>query len=168
MLKTLFRAAVATSILLTLTACAPNISGDNYSSANAGQMYNVQNGIVIDKRVVNVDKSNSGLGALSGAALGGIGGSAIGGSTRANLAGAVGGALVGGLLGNLAENKITSQQGFEYIVKLTNRSSQTTNTIAVVQGPTPQISVGQRVLVIYKNGKAQIAPEGSYVPAANS
>jgi outer membrane lipoprotein SlyB len=139
--------AVALLMMGFLTACTPNISAGSYTTDQVGQAARTARGTIIAARPVNVANAGGfGVGTLGGAAVGGIAGSTIGGGGTANLLGAVGGALVGGAVGNYAENKMTSQTGMQYTIRLANRS-----VVTVTQGMDPILNVGQHVYVIFSN-----------------
>lgn len=126
-----------------LVACTPNMSPNTYTTDQVGVASTVKRGIIINRRVVNID-ANTGVGGLAGAGAGAIAGSTIGGSGTANALGAVGGAVVGGLLGNAIEKGVNGKQGFEYIIRQRNG-----RIISVVQTQETMFSIGQRVMVIY-------------------
>jgi len=131
------------SCVISLSACAPNLSPNSYSADQVGVASTVKHGVVISRRPVNID-SNTGVGGLAGAGAGAIAGSAIGGSGAANAIGAIGGAIVGGLVGNAAESSVNHQVGFEYIIRQGNG-----RTISVVQTQDMMFAIGERVMVIY-------------------
>lgn len=115
------------------------------------------------------------IGTISGAVLGGIGGSTIGGSKTAHMAAAGAGALLGGAAGNAIEDKMTTQKGIEYVIRLDQEECGTTtinrtgsyasNTtlsgnssknryVNVIQGQGQQVlSVGDHVMVNGVGGK---------------
>ena len=66
--------------------------------------------------------------------------------------GAVGGAILGGFAGNAAQEGLTSQQGYEYIVRLDNG-----NTVSTTQGADVLLNPGQRCQIIFGN-PARIIP----------
>ena len=76
----------------------------------------------------------------------------IGGGNTAHLLGAVGGAILGGFAGNAAQEGLTSQQGYEYIVRLDNG-----NTVSTTQGADVLLNPGQRCQIIFGN-PARIIP----------
>jgi len=138
----------ATLIALAVTACAPSISSDTYSTTSAGQVNRVVAGVVVSSRPVKVSGDSLGagggmIGTIAGGAAGAIAGSSIGGG-RGSLLTGIGGALAGGALGNMAEKKLTSQQGIEYVIKLTDGSM-----VSIVQGASPVFRRGQHVLIEY-------------------
>lgn len=144
-MKSLNLVAAALITLGTIAGCTPNISPDVDQAGNANQVSNTVKGTIVAVRPIKVkgDADNK-VGALAGAVAGGAGGSAIGGGDRMHIIGAVGGALLGGLAGNMAQDKLSTQTGYEYIVKLTNGQLKT----VVQSGGNAYLSVGQKVYVI--------------------
>jgi len=130
--------------LLLLSGCSNQLTGYNYSAGDARQVQTVRYGHVTQIQMVKIDGSESGVGALGGAAVGGIAGSAIGGG-RGSLLGAVGGALAGGLAGNAIEGATTSKQGVNLFIRLCSG-----RTISVVQQLDKQnpIRIGDPVSVL--------------------
>jgi len=80
----------------------------------------------------------------AGAASGAVGGSAIGSNSRQNVIGAIGGAVVGGIVGAAIEQGATKQTGVESVVETSNGA-----LLTIVQGDNLQMSVGDKVLVMY-------------------
>lgn len=146
--------------LSTLTACAPSLSSDAYTTGSAGHVHRVVKGVVASTRFVSVSDSGTGLGvgAVTGGALGALAGSQIG-RGNGSLAAGIGGALLGGIAGNHAQKGLTTQNGVEYVVKLPNQS-----LISVVQGTMPIIfNRDQHVLVQYGVGDgSRIIPDPDY------
>ncbi|MCD6045668.1 MAG: slyB [Gammaproteobacteria bacterium] len=126
-----------------LGGCAPDLSPNTYSGGEVGVASRVVKGTVVSIRQVKIAQ-NSGVGAVGGAVAGGAAGSLIGGTTAVNIVGATGGAVVGGLIGNEVEKEMRKDVGYEYIIQLDNNS-----TISVTQQQDLQLSLQQRVLVIY-------------------
>lgn len=120
-----FTSIIICSLSLGLTACAPNISPDTVSASEANDVQSAVEGIIVSKRVVTVKGDSNLLGTGVGAVAGGIAGSALGGG-RGKLLTTLGGAVVGGAAGNLIEDKMQTQQGIEYVVKLTQEQGPTT------------------------------------------
>ena len=85
----------------------------------------------------------------------GAAGSMIGGNSAVNIIGAVGGAVLGGALGAKAQEGLSAQNGYEYIVKL-----DTGKAITLTQGADVKFSVGQAVYVLDANygDRARIIP----------
>lgn len=144
-MKRLIQLCIVIFSLSMLTACAPNLSSGSYTGSQVGVANKTVTGTIVGKRVVQID-NNSGMGGLLGAGAGAVAGSAIGGGARANILGGIGGAVAGGLIGNAVDKGIHSQQGFEYIIKVSQN-----NTISVTQAADTNLSVGQKVMVIYGN-----------------
>ncbi len=181
---------LALTLALVLTSCAKQIGGSTYvSSASTGIVYE---GMIISARPVTIKDSDKlgekpGVGMLGGGVLGGIGGSNIG-KGKGSSAAAVGGALAGAVVGAMIEDQLNTQQGMEYIVRLSEDSlSDSDNethenvsvggktisqkiqgstkmglksrTISVVQGMQDgTFSTGTKVFVIYNDDRPRIVP----------
>ena len=143
-------AVVMLVLPILLTGCGDQYSGNTYTPSQTQHVQKMQYGTVISVR--EVDIQHKGVGA--GAALGGVGGAVAGGlvgnsinhSTTSTLVGAAVGGTLAAVAGNAIQNR--KMAGREYTVRLDNSNE----TIVLTQGPTPAISVGQRVQVIYGNG----------------
>ena len=122
--------AVCAAVLLA--GCADNINSDHYSTDATGS-------------------GDTTAGTMIGGIAGGVAGSTIG-RGRGSALGAVGGALLGGLAGSAAQKGLSSQTGYEYIVKLDNGQA-----ISITQGAAQPLMVGQRCLVLYGNPSRIIA-----------
>lgn len=148
MKKQLIFALILSASLLT-TGCAPKLGGNDYSTAGVGEISQTEEGVVVAKRVVNLNASEAnkpGVGALAG----GVGGLALGqaaGGGRGSIATAAIGGLAGAFAGHAIEQSATNQEGFEYQIKLT----KTNEIITVAQGGEPNLTVGQPVYVIKSN-----------------
>lgn len=143
------------SITLLLSGCASSLSGDSYSRSEARQAQTVQVGTVVGTRLVKVEGTGTGLGAVTGGALGGVAGSAVGGGKGKTLA-TIAGAAVGIMAGAAAEEGITRTQGIEVMVKLDG----TNTTRAYVQDAKgTSFYNGQRVrITTTSNGTARVVP----------
>lgn len=175
-------------IALLVTSCARNLSSNTYvDSSTAGVVYE---GTIISARQVTVKDSDKlgekpGLGTLGGGALGGIAASNIG-KGKGSAASSVGGAVAGAVLGTWLQDQLSTQQGMEYIVKISEdnldnveknyNSTKLTNpsvsekitgsakiglktkTISVVQGADTVFTPGQKVYVIYNDDRPRITP----------
>lgn len=138
-----------------LTACAANLDTNRYETSATGQINSVQEGVIINVRQVRVATENGGVGTLAGGIAGGAAGSLIGGNDVVNIIGAVGGAVLGGALGAKAQEGLSAQTGYEYIVKLDSGRA-----ITLTQGADQVFSVGQPVYVLDANSgeRARIIP----------
>ena len=134
-----------------IAGCASDIESNYYSTGSVGQVSQAQGCTVVSVRPIKVSTQN-GAGTAIGGIAGGIAGSQIGGGNTAHLLGAVGGAILGGFAGNAAQEGLTSQQGYEYIVRLDNG-----NTVSTTQGADVLLNPGQRCQIIFGN-PARIIP----------
>ena len=134
-----------------IAGCASDIDSNYYSTGSVGQVSQAQGCTVVSVRPIKVSTQN-GAGTAIGGISGGIAGSQIGGGNTAHLLGAVGGAILGGFAGNAAQEGLTSQQGYEYIVRLDNG-----NTVSTTQGADVLLNPGQRCQIIFGN-PARIIP----------
>ena len=134
-----------------IAGCASDIDSNYYSTGSVGQVSQAQGCTVVSVRPIKVSTQN-GAGTAIGGIAGGIAGSQIGGGNTAHLLGAVGGVILGGFAGNAAQEGLTSQQGYEYIVRLDNG-----NTVSTTQGADVLLNPGQRCQIIFGN-PARIIP----------
>ena len=134
-----------------IAGCASDIDSNYYSTGPVGQVSQAQGCTVVSVRPIKVSTQN-GAGTAIGGIAGGIAGSQIGGGNTAHLLGAVGGAILGGFAGNAAQEGLTSQQGYEYIVRLDNG-----NSVSTTQGADVLLNPGQRCQIIFGN-PARIIP----------
>ncbi len=149
MSKKLLSVLCASALLI---GCADNINSDHYSTSATGKISTVAQCTVLSVRQVSVDSGDTSAGTLVGGLAGGVAGSTIGHGRSANALGAIGGALLGGLVGSATQKGLSSQRGFEYIVKLDNGQA-----ISITQGANQPLMVGQRCLVLYGNPARIIA-----------
>ena len=134
-----------------IAGCASEGDSNYYSTGSVGQVSQAQGCTVVSVRPIKVSTQN-GAGTAIGGIAGGIAGSQIGGGNTAHLLGAVGGAILGGFAGNAAQEGLTSQQGYEYNVRLDNG-----NTVSTTQGADVLLNPGQRCQIIFGN-PARIIP----------
>ncbi len=161
---------VLLSVLCLLSGCAREISSNVYSEGHVGETSLSYQGVVISVRQVKVtnaerlqeNQTGMGLGALAGGGLGGLLGSTMGkgtGNVLMTVAGAGLGAVAGGVGGAYAQQALSSQQGMEYVVKLTNGQIMT-----VVQGLDAPLCAGQRVFIMVSyDGRSRVVPDRSGV-----
>lgn len=152
---------VFSSALFLLSGCAPSIGGNDYSVSGTGQVSETLPGVIVAKRVVKVNakspehENDIGVGTVAGGVAGGVLGSQIGGGKGAIVAGTLG-AVGGAVAGHFAEKKLTEQEGYEYQVKLDDG-----RLLTLSQGKTPDLLVGQRVLMIVptNGGRSRVVPD---------
>lgn len=149
--------AVIAASLMT-SGCAPKLGGSDYSVAGVGEISQTEEGIVVAKRVVQLnasDPSKPGVGAGAGMATGAILGSAAGGSPRGSLVAGAAGGLIGAFAGHAIEQQATHQEGFEYQIRMI----KTGEVITVAQGAEPNLGVGQPVYVVKSNrSRSRVIP----------
>lgn len=126
-----------------LTACAANLDTNRYDTSATGKINTVQEGVIINVRPVKIATENGGMGSLAGGVAGGAAGSMIGGNSAVNVIGAVGGAVLGSYLGSKTQEGLSTQGGYEYIVKLDSGKA-----ITLTQGKDVVFTVGQPVYVL--------------------
>jgi outer membrane lipoprotein SlyB len=130
-------------VISALSACAPNISPNTYSTAEVGVVSKVMSGTIIAKRRVTID-NNSGVGSVAGATAGAAAGTLVGGNIQTVIIGAVGGAVVGSALGGGLDKSLNQHQADEYIIRLLDHS-----VISITQSLDINLAVHQKVLIIY-------------------
>jgi len=144
---------------LITTGCAPKLGGNDYSVANVGDISNSLPGLVISKRVIQINASDSsqpGVGAIAGAGAGALVGSTIG-QGKGGILGMAAGGLAGAFGGHFAEQALTHQEGFEYRVRMEDTGQIKT----IAQGAEPNIAVGAPVYIIENTrtaGRSRIIP----------
>lgn len=131
------------SATLILAACQADINSNQYGTSSVGRAAAASHCSVISVRQVQV-KSDNKAGMLAGAILGGVGGYGIGGGSTAHNLGAAGGALLGGFAGDKAQGALSSQTGYEYIVRLDNGQVMT-----ITQGSDVLLSPGQQCMMLF-------------------
>jgi outer membrane lipoprotein SlyB len=160
MKKIIISSALVAS-LVVLSGCAPNIGGNDYSVAGSGQVSETWPGVIVAKRVVQVNAKNPenqndpDIGMLGGGVAGAVLGSQIGSGSGSIVAGTLG-ALGGAAAGHFAQKKLTEQQGYEYQVKLDDG-----RLLTLTQGRDPDMFVGQRVLMVVPQGggRSRVVPD---------
>ena len=133
-------------------ACTSDLTGTTYKADEARQMQIVRFGTIVESRLVKLEGTQGEVGTIAGGAVGGLAGSSIGGGTGSKIA-AVAGAVAGGIAGNMAEKKITAQQGVELTVRLEDGSY-----ISIVQqaDPNAPFNSGDRVKVLTQGNTSRV------------
>ncbi len=143
--------------IICLVLCIGMISCGNFSASSFGgkqirSAHIVEFGKVVSVKPVELEGNTPIFGTIAGGAVGGVLGSLIGGGSGRILSTVVG-AGAGAIAGNIAERKITTQQGLEIEVKLDNGQ-----IISIVQGADQSFSPGERVRVLRGNdGSARVS-----------
>ncbi len=158
MLKNKISIILVSLISLLTSSCATDINSSSYTDATVGEAAFSYQGVIISARQVKVNHADSLEKNQAGMVGGALGGGLIGsqfGKGSGNVATTLGGALVGGIGGALLEKKLRTQNGMEYVVKLTNGQ-----VLSTVQGLDSVFAVGQHVMVIVsQNGRSRIIPD---------
>ncbi len=129
--------------VILLAACAPRIGSNDYSYSGVRQASSGFPCTVLSVRPVNVNSDDNSAGTLLGGVAGGVAGSTIGHGRSSHTLGAIGGAAAGALLGNLAQDSLMSQSGYEYVVK-----TDSGQIYSVTQGTDTLLSAGQRCMFL--------------------
>lgn len=178
--------ALFISSALVLSACARDMSSTSYKSSDSvgkvveGVIVSARP-VHINE---NDNLGDNAMGGLAGGVAGGVAGSAIGGGTGQDLA-TVGGVIAGALIGAAIQSELSNSEGMEYVVKVGGSNKGTgqkkttkqikvgsesvgssikdsietdmkTELVSVVQGNDVIYQKGQRVYVIYNDGRARI------------
>jgi outer membrane lipoprotein SlyB len=144
--------AVGMALTAALGGCASGIGAGDYSRGQVGQINRVEEVVVVSVRPIRVEGESTWVGTGAGAAIGGIAGSKVGGGSDERTIGAVAGAVLGGAVGSAVEKGVTTQQGFEYVVRLANGDMRT-----IAQGGDVYLPPGSRAMIIY-GARARIVP----------
>jgi outer membrane lipoprotein SlyB len=122
----------AIALMLALVACTTS-SGSTYSSQDIGVPIETSSATVVSSRVVDI-KGEPGL---VGAGAGGLAGATTAGVTIGSGSGSTLAAVLGGLLGAgagyLAEQRLKSREGIEYVLQMDDG-----RTITLVQNRDPE------------------------------
>jgi outer membrane lipoprotein SlyB len=135
---------IALSPFLLVSCAQDSLTGDTVSRGEAGRAQDVRTGVITSIRPIRIEGSTTG-GTLVGAGVGGLIGNQIGGGSGRTAA-TVGGALLGGAAGSRVGQNVTSRNGLEIEVRLTEGGRR----FAVVQevNPRESFAVGDRVRLI--------------------
>lgn len=131
--------------LAMITACQSDIGSNQYSVGSVGRATSAAQCSVLSVRPVSVNNKN-GMGTVIGSVAGGVAGYSIGSGSTAHNLGAIGGAVLGGIAGNAAQGALSSQSGYEYVVKLDDGQIMT-----LTQGTDTLLTPGQRCMLLFGN-----------------
>lgn len=143
-------AALGLLAALTLSGCASGLGSNDYSRNQARTVQQVQTGVVVEVRNVNIEGTKTPIGLGAGAVVGGLAGSQLG-RGNGSIAGAVLGAVAGGFAGSAVEEGVTRQKGLEITIRLDSG-----RTIAVTQGADEYFRPGDRVRVLSEGGTTRV------------
>jgi outer membrane lipoprotein SlyB len=141
----------AASAVLVVAGCAtPSNSNQVYYSGQTQREQIVRFGVIESVRQVTIQRPDTGVGTLGGAAVGGVAGSAIG-AGRGSIVGAIVGAVAGGVAGNAIENSADRRPGYELTVRLDDGEMR-----AIVQDADEPFSPGDRVRILSRGGVSRV------------
>lgn len=146
-----FKALFILPLCLVLVACGSNPSATTYSRDQTLSVQQVQFGTVVSIREVQIEGTQSGVGAAAGTVIGGVAGSGVGDGRGAAIAAVVAG-VAGGLIGDKAEEAVTRKTGLEITVQMDDG-----NILSVVQQAEETFQVGDRVRLLTSGGTARIS-----------
>ncbi len=141
---------------LMLTACGIGDTNTTYSRSEIGVQGEFETGQIVDMIPVKTAGSNS-LGGLAGGVAGGAAGSMIGGNTAVNIIGATAGAVAGMMIGAKAEEALTSDTAYEFVIRKSNG-----RYVTVVQSNELGLRVGDRVYLSVVDGTTRIRSRVNY------
>lgn len=143
---------VILSAVVALSACAVTPTSSNvYRTHQTQNEQIVRMATVESVREVLIDKGQSGVGTVAGAALGGIAaGSSVGQGNGALAAGIVG-AVVGGIIGQKIEANANTRKGLEITVRMENGEFR-----AITQDADETFRVGDRVRLLSSGGVTRV------------
>lgn len=147
------RILAAGLVMLVVGACSGIHSNDTYKRGELGRSAQIEKGVIVSVREVNVEGTRSGAGTIGGAVAGGAIGSTIGGNDFVRVASAVGGAVIGAVVGTAAEEGVTSGSATEFIIRKENG-----DTFVILQNDGEKMQPGAPVLIIYGE-KTRIVPD---------
>lgn len=143
---------LAAGLAFLLAGCLTRESANVYSKHEAGREQTIRMATVDSVRKVQIEGSQSGLGAAAGGAVGGISGSQVGHGAGSSVAAVLGG-VAGGVAGNMIERKATSKDALEIIVRLDSGEMR-----AIVQEADVELKPGQRVRLLSSGGVTRVTP----------
>ncbi|MET3120111.1 outer membrane lipoprotein SlyB [Undibacterium sp. GrIS 1.8] len=112
---------IVLTAVVALSACAvPPTSNSVYRPGQTQNEQSVRMGVVESVREVTIDKGQSGVGTVAGAAVGGIAAGSSIGKGNGSIAAGILGAVAGGMIGQAVEGNMNKSKGFEITVRLDN------------------------------------------------
>lgn len=140
------------ALAVGLTGCTTTRGGEPVSRNQVGVAQQVRTGTVTDVRIVTIEGSNSGVGAIAGGATGAAVASKNIGSGSGKILSGVAGGVLGAIAGQKTEEAITQEEGQEITVRLDNG-----RTVRIVQ-PLRQAYIVEGERVTVSGGQVRPAP----------
>lgn len=154
-------------LIALLAAAAPgvwagsNTSSYNYSRDQALTARNIQEGVVVMVRGVQIDnRSKLNAGTAIGAAIGAAAAQSIDHRDTRRVARIVG-TTAGGAVGSAAQRGMSGRRGVEIFVRTTDNRGRS-EVISVVQDDDMHVQQGQRVLLTGKGRDIRVVPITGY------
>lgn len=142
--------------LLMLAGCGIGDTNTTYACRDIGVQGEYETGQIVDMMPIKTEGSNT-LGGLAGGVAGGAAGSMIGGNTAVNIIGATAGAVAGMMIGAKAEEALTSDSAYEFVIRKSNG-----RYVTVVQTNELNLRVGDRVYLSVVDGTTRIRSRVNY------
>jgi len=146
-----FKILLILPLCLIVAACAQNPSATTYSRDQVLHVQQVQFGTIVSVRQVQIEGTQSGVGAAAGTVIGGVAGSGVGDGRGSAIAAVVGG-VAGGLIGDKVESAATKKAGLELTVQLDSGG-----IVSVVQQAEEVFRTGDRVRLLTSHGVARVS-----------
>lgn len=153
--------ALGLALAAALSGCV-TANPDVVQPHQTGRLNTVQEATVVAVRAVAIDGSQSGGGAIVGAAAGTVLGSQ--GGPRESFIGSVVGMVAGAMIGNAIERSATREGGVELTLQMKNGGTR-----MIVQGQGAEVfRPGDAVIVVSDGQRARVsrAPAGAAAPVA--
>jgi outer membrane lipoprotein SlyB len=144
--------ALVAALVALAAGCQTRESANVYGKHEAGREQLVRFATVDSVRKVQIQGSQSGVGAVAGGVTGGVAGSGVG-QGRGSAAAAVLGGVAGGVIGNTVEEHATRKDAFEITVRLDSGELR-----AIAQEADIEFQPGQRVRLVTSGGITRVTP----------
>lgn len=143
--------AASLSVVTVLTGCATGSnSGSVYDRSQVQREQIVRYGTIESVRRVAIERQQSGVGTIGGAAVGGVAASSIGGG-RGSVIASILGAIAGGVAGQAIEGGVGKKEGLELTVRFENGEIR-----SIVQEADETFYAGDRVRVLSGTGATRV------------
>jgi outer membrane lipoprotein SlyB len=157
------RVVLSLLLLLFITSCAASLEDTTYDEGYVGETSQAYEVTVLNVRKItikpNPNPKEGSVGNVVGGVSGGVIGSTIGKGDGNKLA-TLGGAIIGSIVGSILEGELSTQDGWEYLVKM----KKSDNLRTVIQTG-KQIPVGSQAYLIL--GKGDSYERGRLIPASS-
>ena len=150
-----------TSAVSLVSGCAQHISSNVYSEEAVAGPSSAFRGVIVSVRQVRVENAetlnDNAAGMVAGGVFGGLLGNQIG-KGSGNAVATAAGALLGVAVGASAEQSLSMQSAYEYVVELSSGELR-----VVIQGMDTVLWPGQPVLLIVSQwGRPRLIPDNSF------